>query len=222
GEIVSVVAGPGIGVVQPPFTVVPVEDKSNCIPAGGTTPAESRRTISLVPFDVAVPVLTGWDLSYPCNDQHVKAIGTKIQRFNFARPAGSAGGVLDYELRSVLRDKDGGDGHRFRHRVSILGFNRTVAQFIVLPASATIAVQIDSRELTGSANGFPKRAEWYSSDPQVAELRGAHPHSSPPAPGMPLISHAIRVRCLKEGQATVTAMPVDPTLNDATATISCE
>ncbi|MGH8578909.1 MAG: hypothetical protein ACREVK_01865 [Gammaproteobacteria bacterium] len=220
GEIVSVLAGPGVGVVQPPFTVVPVEDKSNCIPAGGSTPAGESRIISRVPFDVAVPVLTGWDLSYPCDGQRVEAIGTGIQGFNFTRPAGGAGAVLDYTLRSVLRDKDGGDGHRFRHRVSILGFNRTVAQFIVLPATATIAVQ-DSRELTGSANGFPKRAEWRSSDPQVAELRGAHPHSSPPAPGMPLISHAIRVRCLKEGQATITAMPVDPALQTATATITC-
>lgn len=223
GEIVSVVAGPGVRVVQPPFTIVPVEDKSNCIPAAGSTPASESRTSNHVSFDVAVPVLTGWDLAYPCNDQHVEEIGTWIEGFKYTGPTRSTGGVLEHTLRSVLHDKDKGDGHRFRHRVSILGFNRTAAQFIVIPASATIAVQVDSRELTGSANGVPKRAEWSSSDPQTAELSyPAHLHYPPPAPGMPHISHVIRVRCLKEGQATITAMPVDPMLQNASATISCQ
>ena len=120
GDIVSVVAGPGVGAVQPPFTIVPFEDQGNCIPAAGSTREAESRTVDLVPFDVAVPVLTGWDISYPCNDQHVQAIGTGIQSFTFSRPMDRPGAQIDYTLRSVLRDKNGGDGSRFRHRISIL------------------------------------------------------------------------------------------------------
>lgn len=130
GEVVSVVAGSSVGVVQPPFTIVPVEDLSNCVPAACCPPfstapgASESRIANRVPFDVAVPVLTGWDLSYPCNDQNVEEIGTWIEGFKYTVGVGSAPGVLEYTLRSVLNDEDGGDGYVFRRRVSILGFNR--------------------------------------------------------------------------------------------------
>lgn len=98
-----------------------------------------------------------------------------------------------------------------------------MAQFIVIPASATIAVQIDSRELTGSANGVPQRAEWTTPSPQLIELSyPAYLRYPPPPPGMPHTSNVIRVRCLQEGQATVTATPLDPTLQNASATIRCQ
>ena len=90
------------------------------------------RKVDLVPFDLAIPVLTGWDLSYICSDQNVEEIGTWIESFNYEPNQGevrtTAGmrpsGYLRYTIRSLLRDEDRNDSNRFRHRVSILGFDR--------------------------------------------------------------------------------------------------
>jgi hypothetical protein len=96
-------------------------------------------------------------------------------------------------------------------------------QFVVNPASVTIEVGIDSQELSGQAGPYPERAEWYSADPQIAELSyPVYLHYAAPAAGMPHISHVIRVKCLKEGEVTVTGMPLDLALQDATATVSCK
>ena len=95
-------------------------------------------------------------------------------------------------------------------------------QFFLNPSSVTAEVLIETRELSGQADGYPKRAEWYSSDLQVVEL--SYPiylHYQAPAPGAAHISHVIRVRCLKQGNATITAVPVDITLISATATVTC-
>lgn len=119
-EAVSVISSLRGGLVQPPFSVVPVEDRANCVSLGD--PSSETRTIEWLPFDVAVPMLTGWDLSYFCNDQHVEEIGVWIDGFQYA-PSGRRG-TLEYTIRSILRDDDGGDGNVFRHRVSVLGFDR--------------------------------------------------------------------------------------------------
>ena len=118
-EVVSVISSLQGGLVQPPFTVVPFEDRANCVSLGD--PSSETRTIEWLPFDVAIPILTGWDLSYFCNDQHVEEIGVWIDGFQYA-PGGRR--KFEYTLRSILRDEDGGNGNVFRHRVSVLGFDR--------------------------------------------------------------------------------------------------
>lgn len=120
GELVSVITGTPVTVAQPPFTIVPREDRSNCVGFG--EPASETRTIERVPFDVAVPVLTGWDLGYICDDEEVEEIGIWLDGFAY-RPAGFAG-ELEYTRNAVLRDQDGGNGTRLRHRVAILGLTR--------------------------------------------------------------------------------------------------
>jgi hypothetical protein len=123
GELVSAASGHGTEAVHPPFTIVPVEDHSNCVPVGK---AESEsRSIGGVSFDVAIPVLTGWDLSYVCNDRHVQEIGVWLEDFvyNPGTPRPSSNGRLDYTIRSVLRD-DGGGGAIYRHRMSVLGLRK--------------------------------------------------------------------------------------------------
>ena len=130
-EVVSVVSGPAVGMVRPPFTIVPFETLGSCISTG--EPERVTRKVEKVPFDVAIPVLTGWDLSYDCTDHNVEAIGTMIESFTYTpgtdrvdtlsglRPAGT----LQYTTRSVLRDAPTARyGTRFRNRVSILGFDR--------------------------------------------------------------------------------------------------
>jgi len=121
GELVSVVSGAGVRVIQPPFTIVPFEDLNNCVAFGD--PQSNARIIERVPFAVAIPMLTGWDLSYVCDDQRVEEIGIRIDPFEYT--AAGYAGMLTYTVHAVLHDENGGDAERFRHRVGILGFNRT-------------------------------------------------------------------------------------------------
>jgi hypothetical protein len=129
-EVVSVMSGPVMGVIQPPFSIVPFKDLGNCV--GPSDPETSPRTIDDVPFDIAIPVLTGWDLSYKCDDENVKQIGVWVDGFSFnpnqsqvISPNGlQPAGRLNYTMRFRLHDADKAEGARFRHRVSILGINR--------------------------------------------------------------------------------------------------
>lgn len=123
GEIVSVVAGPGTRSVHPPFTLVPQEDRRNCVSLGEAN--SDGRVIEGVPFDVAIPVLTGWDLSYVCDDEHVAEIGVWLDGFTYTPGEHSGQGRLEYLVHYRLKDEDGGNANRFRHRMSLLGFYRT-------------------------------------------------------------------------------------------------
>ena len=124
GELVSIASGPGLEAVHPPFTIVPREDHDNCVSFGG--PRLVNRSIGSIPFDVAIPVLTGWDLSYVCDDQHVEEIGIWIETFAYdpGQPGPRHDGRLDYRLRSVLRDAGGGNADLARHRITLLGFRK--------------------------------------------------------------------------------------------------
>jgi hypothetical protein len=134
GEIVSVASGSGVAAVSPPFTIVPFEDHGNCVSLEGTD-SESR-TILSVPFDVAIPVLTGWDLAYVCGDRHVEEIGVWIDdvAYHAGEPGPSTNGRIDYTVHYILHDRDRGDANHFRHRVSVLGLRRIPPPGLVTPA----------------------------------------------------------------------------------------
>jgi len=121
GETVSGLTGKDVGVIQPPYAILPVEDAGNCI--GASTPPTEDFVIENVPFDFAVPMLTGWDLHYGCEDEHVAEIGIWIDKWNYKKEPGAASGTLHYTLSSRLRDK-GGEGHYRTHKVTVLGLRR--------------------------------------------------------------------------------------------------
>jgi hypothetical protein len=75
-----------------------------------------------VPFDYAVPVLTGWQLEYPCSDHDVEQIGVWITGFHY--DAGTK--TLFYTVESTLDDDAvlGQHTGEARFAVSILGLNR--------------------------------------------------------------------------------------------------
>lgn len=125
GEIVSLVAGSGVTGVHPPFSLTPVEHSNNCVSLG--EPNSEARTVEAVPFDVAIPVLTGWDLSYTCDDEHVAEIGVWLDGFVFdpGAPERRADGTLEYLVHYRLNDGGFGNTNLFRHRASLLGFTRT-------------------------------------------------------------------------------------------------
>ncbi len=73
-----------------------------------------------LPFDYAVPMLTGWDLNYECDDQHVERVGIWIHDIHFD-PATNG---LEYQVSSILRDDNGNPDFNADHRITILGLNR--------------------------------------------------------------------------------------------------
>jgi hypothetical protein len=77
--------------------------------------------IENIPFQFAIPMLTGWDLQYACSDQHVKEIGIWIDRWKYEPPSGGVGGRLRYTVGSVLRDDDNNPDYAHNHKITILG-----------------------------------------------------------------------------------------------------
>ncbi|WP_447985568.1 hypothetical protein [Nitrospira sp. Nam74] len=123
-EANSLVIGNDVGVMQAPFSIVPSDDVGGLFGDGCIEPAGGERTdsfrIEAIPFQYAVPVLTGWDLQYACSDEHVKEIGVWIRDFTYTPMVGS-GGVLTYRLSSILCDDDCRPGHLIRQNVAVLG-----------------------------------------------------------------------------------------------------
>jgi len=118
GELVSGLAGNDLGVVQPPFAILPRDPPSACLdPTAVAQPQEF--VVENVPYRYAIPMLTGWELAYGCRgDQHVSEIGIWIDEIQYDP---NAAGTLRYKLSSVLRDEDNKPGFLSNHKVTILG-----------------------------------------------------------------------------------------------------
>lgn len=87
---------------------------------GGEVHTETVRLYEL-PYDYAVPMLTGWDLNYGCDDQHVQRAGIWIHDIRFDPDTNG----LEYKVSSILRDKNGDPGFNAAHRITVLGLNRS-------------------------------------------------------------------------------------------------
>ena len=119
GEVVSGMAGTDLGVIQPPFCILPAEDAgfgTGCITDNGALRTEDF-VIEQVPFEFAIPVLTGWDLTYQCDDENVKEVGANLDTWSYDRTTGT----LRYTLSSVMRDRKNDPAHLINHKVTILG-----------------------------------------------------------------------------------------------------
>ncbi|MCE0724355.1 hypothetical protein [Legionella resiliens] len=132
GSAVTVLAGRGVETKQPPFTIIPTENYGNCGELGGDVVTQNL-VIENVPYDYAIPVLTGWELRYPCKDHHVKRLGVWLHDMSYEKAAGSSVGTLRYSISSILRDKNTVPLHIPRHKVSILGMNITPARPVPIP-----------------------------------------------------------------------------------------
>jgi hypothetical protein len=93
----------------------------------GVVRTETYRITDL-PYDYGIPMLTGWDLNYECDDQRVQRAGIWIHDIRFD----ARSNALEYKVSSILRDRNGAPGFNAVHRISILGLNR-----ITTPAPAT-------------------------------------------------------------------------------------
>jgi hypothetical protein len=126
GELVSGLGGNDVRVLQPPFSILPNEDIGffgGCVqgPSGVQT---QEFVIENVPFNYAIPMLTGWSLVYECNDHHVTEIGIWIDEIQYNKNPGSPVGTLRYKLSSILRDDSQNNGYSV-HKVTVLGLRPT-------------------------------------------------------------------------------------------------
>jgi hypothetical protein len=128
GELISGIGGNDIGFIQPPFTILPIEDEtgflSACPGVGGFIDS-MEYIIKGIPFQFAIPVLDGWDLGYGspesgCYDANIKDIGIWIDNWSFNIP-GDPAGTLRYKLSAYFGSNDNDPSFYYRHRVSILG-----------------------------------------------------------------------------------------------------
>ena len=129
GEMASGLGGRDVGVIQPPFSILPDEDvgfPSACLeePQGEKT---EQVVIENVPFEYALPMLTGWDIHYGCDDEHVTELGTWLDDIHYDKNPGAPGGTLNYTFSSLLKDKNDSPGHGSSHKVTILGFKPVTA-----------------------------------------------------------------------------------------------
>jgi hypothetical protein len=116
-ELVSTLSGNEVGLIQPPFVIQP-SDAKGAAELGGSARTQEYR-IENIPFEVAIPMLTGWELRYYTTDQQVKDLGIWIDQWAYT--PGPSGGTLTYTLGSDLADDDHLPDYIDRHRISILG-----------------------------------------------------------------------------------------------------
>ena len=129
GEMASGLGGRDVGVIQPPFSILPHEFAG--FPSACLHAPEGEKTenvvIENVPFEYALPMLTGSELYYGCDDEHVTELGTWLDEIHYNKTPGAPTGTLNYTLSSILKDKNGTPGHGYSHKVTILGFKPVTA-----------------------------------------------------------------------------------------------
>lgn len=122
-EVVSAMGGPDVEIVQPEFSLLPLEDADGGLGGAGVKSAEV--VIENLPYVCAVPMLTGWDIGFSVSDQHVKELGIWLDDVRYERPPGAATGTLRYKVYSVVRDDDDWPDNYHRHKVTVLGLKLT-------------------------------------------------------------------------------------------------
>jgi hypothetical protein len=126
-DLVTGLGGSDVGLISPPFTVAPREDAGlGCSSLGSELHLEERE-VQAVPYQFAIPVLSGWDLAYVCDDEHVTEIGAWIPKWEWQPGTSAAGGTLRYSVATQLRDKDNFPTFHTRTQVKILGLRRITA-----------------------------------------------------------------------------------------------
>jgi hypothetical protein len=112
-ELVSLVHGLDVRVIEPPFSILPrVGEGSHAV----VQLDRKDVVIDNIPYAYAIPMLTGWNLNYPDTDHEVREIGIWLDDVHYAA------GTLSYKVTAVLHD-DSGNGHFSDHKVTILGLH---------------------------------------------------------------------------------------------------
>jgi hypothetical protein len=135
---VTPMVGTAISILRPPFAILPGRTSGfpeGCIGPGGPAGIK-RKTIEIVglPYDYAIPLLTGWDLDYGCGDEHVTELGIWLEGIEYEK-TNPTNGRLTFTVASVLRDKNSRPPHAAEFKVDVLGLNASALTDLV-PRSA--------------------------------------------------------------------------------------
>ena len=120
GELVSGFAGKDLNIIQPPYSILPKQGSHVDIVYQGGIRTQNF-TINHIPYKYAIPALTGWNLEYVSDDQHVKEIGAWIEEFHYDKDPNVLTGTLHYTLKSVMIDRDKEPDFKVTHKGTILG-----------------------------------------------------------------------------------------------------
>lgn len=126
-EALSILEGASVGTMyaDPVAFDIPPRKESSCPQVAGSFYEETIE-IPNVPFDYAVPMLTGWDIGDACKDENVKEISVKIIDFEYVKSPDASTGTLTYTIQSSF-DAKSSPGARLRHQVRILGLDRLIS-----------------------------------------------------------------------------------------------
>ena len=129
GELVTALSGTDLGIIEPPFSILPFNDG-----AQGSQDSDNVEmktfVIDNIPYNQAIPVLTGWDIGYLTDDQHVKQIGIWIDKIHYDKNPTQPTGKLTYTVAYSLHDDNNSPGFYARPKVTILGFQPTGGKVI--------------------------------------------------------------------------------------------
>lgn len=147
-EYTSLLAGHDVRIIEPPFTILPSEDQTgghSCI--GALEEVKTRDVeVSDLPFDYALPVLSGWDIAYGCDDQEVLKLGVWVHDIHYEKGQGPNTGTLRYKVSSRLRDDDMLPDHVARYKVSVLGFDAGGPYYPALTLPGNDGAILDGRD----------------------------------------------------------------------------
>lgn len=122
GESVSGLSSNDVGLIQPPFSILPMKGIGYYRACSGGPPGIQTQefVIENVPYEYAIPMLTGWELTYGCSgDQHVKEIGLWIDDIRYDKNQGTSVGTVRYKLSYILSDDSSYGGNC--SKVTVLG-----------------------------------------------------------------------------------------------------
>lgn len=136
GEMVSGLGGTDLGMIEPPFSILIRPQSDGALASGGVL--KKKYMITNIPYNYALPVLTGWDLSYLTSDNHVRESGAWIDNIHYEKSPVTQTGTLTYELSTVLRDEDNWPDFYSRHKVTVLGFQASTGR---IPKSSRVRAE---------------------------------------------------------------------------------
>lgn len=93
-----------------------------CVGNGNEEHLESY-SVEKVPYDYAIPVLTGWDMQYATTDHHIERVGVYLVEFDYVKDPNADTGTLNYTIFSTMRDDSDNGHYNPKYKVSVLGLN---------------------------------------------------------------------------------------------------
>jgi hypothetical protein len=117
-EETTTLYGNGVDVLQPPYAPSVRDNTSSpSTVVGGWGIQTVDVTVESLPFQFVIPMLAGWELRYPYDDENVSEVGIWVHELSQTGvPA-----TLQYKLSWVLRDKDNIPASLASHKVNLLG-----------------------------------------------------------------------------------------------------